>query len=110
MKGFITTLPEGVEAHPALFVTVKVKVPGASPDIVTVAPVPLVFMPPGFLVTIQVPLSGKPLNTTLPVAVVQVGWVMAPTKGAAGVAGEGLITTLAEAADTQPAALVTVKL
>ena len=75
----------------------------------TVAPVPLVFMPPGFLVTIQVPFSGKPLNRTLPVAVVQVGWVMAPTKGAAGVAGEGLITTFAEAEEVHPPLFVTEK-
>jgi hypothetical protein len=62
---------------------------------------------PGLMV--QFP-AGKPLNTTRPVAVVQVGWVIAPTNGAAGVGGDGLITTLAEAADEQPAALVTVKL
>ena len=56
------------------------------------------------------PLAGKPLKATLPVAVVQVGGVIVPTIGADGVAGWGLITTLLEAAETQPAALVTVKL
>ena len=62
-------------------------------------------MLPGLIV--QVP-AGKPFNTTLPVATVQVGWVMVPTVGAVGVAGCALITTLAEAGDVQPAALVTV--
>ena len=55
------------------------------------------------------PVEGKPLNATLPVGVAQVGGVMLPTIGAAGVAGAGLISTLLEAAETQPSALVTVK-
>ena len=64
-------------------------------------------MAPGLIV--QSP-AGKPLNTTLPVAVAQVGWVMAPTIGAAGVAGCAAMTTLADAAEAHPTALVTVKL
>ena len=52
-------------------------------------------MPPGLIV--QFP-AGSPLNTTLPVAAVQVGWVIVPT---IGVAGNGFITTVVE-----PAALV----
>jgi hypothetical protein len=35
-------------------------------------PVP-VFVPPGVLVNVQVPVAGKPFRTTLPVATVQVG-------------------------------------
>lgn len=37
---------------------------------------------PGFIV--HVPLAGKPLKVTLPVAMAQVGWVMVPTTGAVG--------------------------
>ena len=46
--------------------------------------------------------------TTLPVAVVHVGWVMVPTTGATGVTGCTLITILAEAAEIQPAVVVMV--
>ena len=66
---------------------------------------PVPEMLPGLIV--QVP-AGKPFNTTLPVATAQVGWVIVPTVGAVGVAGCALITTLAEAGEVQPAALVTV--
>ena len=55
---------------------------------------------PGLLVNIQFP-AGKPFKTTLPVAVVQVGWVMIPTVGAEGVVGCALITTFAEAREPQ---------
>ncbi len=44
---------------------------------------PVVVTPPGVLVMVQVPV-GSPLNTTLPVGVVQVGWVIVPTIGAVG--------------------------
>ena len=66
---------------------------------------PVPEMLPGLIV--QVP-AGKPFRITLPVATVQVGWVIVPTIGAVGVAGCALITTLAEAGEVQPAALVTV--
>ena len=46
---------------------------------------PVVVTPPGVLVMVQLPL-GKPLNTTLPVGVVQIGWVIAPAMGAVGLA------------------------
>ena len=78
----------------------------ANPVSVVVVPVPVT--DPGFIV--QVPVAGKPDNATLPVAVAQVGWVIAPAAGAAGVAGWALITTLALAPEVHPAALVTVKL
>ena len=71
-------------------------------------PVPVVVVPPGVLVKVHVPEAGKPLNTTLPVAIAQVGWVMVPTVGAVGEDGWAVITTLAEAGDTQPEELVTV--
>jgi hypothetical protein len=52
---------------------------------VPVVPVPVIVEPPGVAVTVQVPDAGSPLKATLPVAVVQVGWVMAPTIGAVGI-------------------------
>jgi hypothetical protein len=64
--------------------------------------------PPGDRVKVQVPLAGKPLKITLPVAKAQLGWVIVPTVGAVGVAGWALITTLAEAGETHPEAFVTV--
>lgn len=49
-------------------------------------PVPVVVTAPGVRVNVQVPEEGNPLSTTLPVATSQVGWVMVPTTGGAGVA------------------------
>jgi hypothetical protein len=80
-----------------------VYVPVAKPDIVVLAVFPVIN--PGLIV--QLP-EGKPLNTTLPVATVQVGDVMAPTVGADGVAGCALMTTLADAEEVHPTELVTV--
>ena len=77
----------------------------AKPDKVVLTVEPAIA--PGLIV--QSP-AGNPLKTTLPVAVAQVGWVMAPTVGAADVAGCALTTILADATEVHPAALVTVKL
>ena len=104
----MTTLADDGEVHPEAPVTVKEYVPAASPDIVVVVPEPVV-VPPGVLVNVQLP-AGKPFNTTLPVATVQVGWVIVPIAGAVGVAGCVLITTFVEAGEVHPEALVTVKL
>ena len=68
----------------------------------------MVLVPPGDLVSVQVPVAGKPLKTTLPVPSAQVGWVMVPTVGAVGEDGWAVMTTLAETGDIQPEALVTV--
>jgi hypothetical protein len=70
--------------------------------------VPVVVVPPGVLVNVQLPDDGKPLNTTLPVASAQVGWVIVPIVGDVGDDGWAVITTLPEAGETQPEALVTV--
>ena len=59
-------------------------VPGASPEMVVLVPVPVVVIPPGVRVSVHVPVAGKPFNTTLPVATVHVGCVIVPTEGAAG--------------------------
>ena len=53
---------------------------------VAVVVLPVVVNVLGVLVTVHEP-AGKLLSTTLPVATVQVGWVMVPTTGFNGVAG-----------------------
>ena len=70
---------------------------------VVLVPVPVIA--PGLMV--QFP-AGKPVTVTLPVANAQVGCVIVPTVGAAGVAGCALMTTLADAKEVHPAAFVTV--
>ena len=80
-----------------------------NPVIVVDAPVPVVMVPPGVLVKVQVPLAGKPLNATEPVGVPQLGCVIVPTVGAAGKAGAALMNTLPEETETHPTSLVTVK-
>jgi hypothetical protein len=64
---------------------------------------------PGVRMIVHVPEDGRPLSSTLPVDKAQVGWVIAPTAGAAGVGGWGLITTLPDEAEVHPNELVTVK-
>jgi len=71
-------------------------------------PVPVVVVPPGVLVRVQLPVEGSPFNTTLPVATEQVGWVIVPIVGAVGDDGWAMTTTLAEACEMQPEELVTV--
>lgn len=61
---------------------------------------------PGFKV--QLP-DGKPVRTTLPVDIEQLGCVIVPTVGIEGTIGWALITTLVDANDVHPDALVTVK-
>ena len=79
----ITTSADAGEVHPAALVTVKLYVaPAGNPDMVLLAVEPV--MAPGLIV--QLP-DGRPLNTTLPVAVAQVGCVLVPTVGALGAAG-----------------------
>ena len=75
---------------------------------VELVPEPVVVVPPGDLVRVQVPVEGNPDKTTLPVATLQVGWVMVPRVGADGAEGWALMTTLADASEIHPEALVTV--
>jgi hypothetical protein len=77
-------------------------------DTVELVPVPVVVVPPGVRIKVQLPVTGKPFNTTLPVATAQVGWVIVPTVGAVGDDGCAVITTLPEAGEIQPEELVTV--
>ena len=106
----IPTVFEAGDIQPAALVTVKVYVVPAARDVkVAVVPVPVCVAPPGDAVIVQAPDDGKPLNATLPVAIVQEGCVIFPTIGAVGVAGCVLIAALPDAGDVHPAALVTVK-
>lgn len=75
---------------------------------VVVLPVPVVVIPPGERVIVQVPVTGKPFNITLPVGTKQVGCVSVPTTGAGGADGRALITMFADTTEVQ-AAIVTVK-
>jgi hypothetical protein len=104
----ITTFADGAEVQEEELVTVKVYVPGSRLDIVTVAPLPVVVIPPGFLVRVHESV-GSELSTTLPVATAHVGWVIVPMAGAEGVGGCALIVTGEDAGDVQPFDPVTVK-
>jgi hypothetical protein len=104
----ITATEEDNDVHPSELVTVKEYVPAPRPDIVVPVPEPVVIAPPGLLVNVQVPVDGKLLKTTLPVATAHVGCVIAPMRGEAGVTGGSGITTFKDAGDVQPASLVTV--
>ncbi len=75
---------------------------------VVLVPDPVVVVPPGVLVNVQVPDAGRSFKTTLPVDTVHVGCVIVPTVGAEGEAGAVFITTLAEDDEVHPVALVTV--
>ena len=66
--------------------------------------VPVPVIAPGLIV--QVPVDGKPFNTTLPVvAAHEEGCVIVPAIGAVGATGAGLIMTSADACDIQPGSL-----
>jgi hypothetical protein len=74
-----------------------------------VAPVPVDVKPPGVDVIVQVPLEGRPLKSTDPVAVVQVGCVTAPITGVLGVTGLAFKIAEVEEPEVQPRSFVTVK-
>ena len=98
----ITTSADAFDIHPAAAVTLKLYVPGLRFGTVTLVPDPVIA--PGLIV--QVPLDGRPVNTTLPVvAEHDKGWVIMPTIGAVGATGAGLIIISADACDIQPGSL-----
>lgn len=101
--GLITTSMDEGEVQPDALVTVNDLVPAVRPVTILVTPVPAI--EPGFI--IQFP-KGKPLNSTFPVAIVQVGCVMVPTIGDEGVRGCELIEIFADDKEVHPLALVTV--
>ena len=76
--------------------------------IVAVVVLPVVVNVLGVLVIVHEP-AGRLLSTTEPVALVQVGCVIAPTVGLAGVTGCVLITTVATETEEQPAAFLILK-
>jgi hypothetical protein len=100
--GFIRTLEEGKDEHPAELVTTKVYVPANIVDIVAVVPEPVINTPSGFLVMVQTSAPGKPLKTTLPVEIEHVGWETVPITGGEGDAGWVIITTFDEGGETHP--------
>ena len=86
----ITVLEDEPEVHPLALVTLNVYVLFAvRPVNVAVAPVPVnvELLVPSDAVTVQLPVAGNPLNATLAVATLQVGWVIVPIDGAEGVDG-----------------------
>jgi hypothetical protein len=96
-----------VEEHVPLL-TVKVYVvPAVKPVTVVVVPVP-VADPLGEPVIVQVPLEGKPLKATLPVATEHVGCVIVPTTGVVGTVGAAFTTAFPDDGDEQPATVNTV--
>lgn len=101
--GSIIILDAAGEIHPDELVTVNEVLPEVSPVIILVNPVPAIA--PGLMV--QFP-RGKSLNSTLPVAIAQVGCVIIPVVGAVGVRGCELTIMLADVEEVHPAALVTV--
>ena len=83
----IVMLLDAADVQPAALVTVKLYVPSAKPVIVRVDVLPVIL--PGLIV--QLP-DGKPLRVTLPVGVLQVGWVGVPAVGAVGVVLTVIVT------------------
>ena len=71
-------------------------------------PDPVIVVTPGVLVSVHVPVAGKPLNTTLPVGTEHVGCVIVPTAGAVGVTGWILITIFPVEGEVHPDSLATV--
>ena len=80
----ITAEADAPEVQLDELVTVKVYVFAAKPLNVTIGPAPVIVVPPGSAFTVQLPIKGKPLKTTLPVATAQVGCVMVTISGAGG--------------------------
>jgi hypothetical protein len=76
---------------------------------VIVVPVPLDVTVPGYRVSIQTPVVGKPFSTTLPVDNAQVGAVIVPTRGDDGITGWAVIKILADGGEMHPIELVTAK-
>jgi len=97
----ITAGPEEAEVHPDdNNVTVnKYVLPPGNPVKVAVEVFPLIWDPPGVAVTTHEE-TGNPLKST-ELKMIQVGCVIAPTTGAAGVTGCVLIIISAETSEVQ---------
>jgi len=99
---------DACEVHPDALETLKIYVPGTSPDIVVLAPDPVVIVLPGVLINVHTPVAGRPFKTTLPVDTLSDGCVIIPITGAVGVGGCALITAGPDASEVHPEAMVTV--
>jgi len=97
------------DMHPEELVTEKLKSPGGKPDTITLVPVPVVCMVPGYLVNIHVPGEGRFARVTLPVGVVHVGAVINPGNGGGGNPGCSFIVAGADSEEVHPADNDTVK-
>lgn len=75
---------------------------------VILVPVEEVAALPGFLVSVHVPVDGKPLIMTLPVETLQSGCVIVPITGGEGVTGCGVMVTFSVGVEVHPYELVTV--
>lgn len=75
---------------------------------VVLIPVPVFVIVPVKLDKVQVPVAGKLLNITFPVGNSQVGCVILPGTGIAGIDRFALMVTLADTSEMHPPALVTV--
>ena len=107
----VALVSDTVEVHPTEFVTVKLYIPTAKPGKVAVVPLPVIVVLFVVSVIVHAPVAGKPLKSTLPVAVEQVGCVTAPTIGADGVEGcEVIVALVSDMMEVHPAEFVTVKL
>ena len=110
VEEYIPNSADDAEIQPAELVMVNVYVPAANPEILIVLPLPVVVKLPGESVNCQVPLTGNPFITTLPVGESIPGWVIVPINGGVGISGWAGITTFADNPETQPAELATEKL
>ena len=79
------TLAEAGDIQPPALVTVNVWVPVDNPVTCVLVTFPVV-VPPDDFVSVQVP-DGSPERVTVPVGDLQIGCTIAPTTGAAGLAG-----------------------
>ena len=93
----ISTFPLATDVQPASLVTVNVYMPDTNPETVVVPPVPVLVTEPGLRVNVHVPLEGKPLNATLPVANAHVGCVSVPIVGGVGFCVNVTLTSSVEA-------------
>jgi C4-dicarboxylate transporter len=101
-------LEDAEETHPEASSTTNVYVVDAAKEvIVVVVPDPVTVDAPGLMVSVQLP-EGKPDKSTLPVAKVQVGWLMASIIGAANEPVNAFITTCADVAEQVPLSAVIV--
>jgi len=106
--GAITASADTADIHPSALVIIKLYVPAARLETVVETPVPLVKTAPGFRVKVHVPVTGKPLSTTLPVETEHVRFVINPIVGADGIALTVNVYVAAAATQAPPTGLFVV--